>query len=162
MHIKKASQEGFSLIEIIVFVTLVGIILVSAAGYTVRLVQNMAYNQHKIMATRYLEDMKEWVDGERAADWQLFQSKAATGAGAEYCVNDYLYLTSTFHDLIQPPDCPFTGVYGNVRPNIFQRKLVLIKDAEAANSVTAVMTVSWYEDTTLYSERITSEYSLWQ
>lgn len=153
-------QSGFSLIEVLVFMTLVSIVLVSAVGFTMRLVHNMSYNQHKLYATHYVQDLKEWLDGEREADWQTFQSYS-TQAGRAYCANNALSITSTLASL-STSTCQFTGV-GTQDPRVFRRTLILTKDvAGTATRVTALIEVSWMEDDVLQTESITTVYSLWQ
>lgn len=155
---KKTS--GFSLIEVIVFMTLVSIVLISAVGFTMRLVHAMSYNQHKLYATHYVQDLKEWLDGEREADWQTFQSYSSQ-AGRTYCANNALAITSTLASL-STGTCQFTGV-GTQGPRIFRRTLILTKDVPGtATRVTAVLEVSWMEDNVLQTETITTVYSLWQ
>jgi len=152
--------DGFSLIEVIVFMTLVSIVLISAVGFTMRLVHTMSYNQHKLYATHYVQDLKEWLDGEREADWQAFQNYSSQ-AGIAYCANNALAITSTLASLTTET-CPFTGV-GAQDPKVFRRTLILTKDVPGtATRVTAVLEVSWMEDDVLQTETITTVYSLWQ
>ena len=126
-----------------------------------RLVHNMSYNQHKLYATHYVQDLKEWLDGEREADWQTFQSYA-TQAGTEYCANNALAITSTLSSLGSGASCQYSGV-GTQDPRVFRRSLVLTKDvAGTATRVTALIEVSWMEDNVRQTESITTVYSLWQ
>lgn len=160
IKLAKNNENGFSLIEVIVFMTLVSIVLVSAVGFTMRLVHTMTYNQHKLYATHYIQDLKEWLDGEREADWQTFQAYASQG-GTTYCANNALAITSTLASL-STGSCGFTGV-GTQDPRVFRRRLILTKDvASTATRVTAVLEVSWMEDNVLETETITTVYSLWQ
>ncbi|QQS43577.1 hypothetical protein IPM65_05505 [Candidatus Roizmanbacteria bacterium] len=153
-------KEAFSLIEVIVFMTLVSIVLISAVGFTMRLVHNMSYNQHKLYATHYVQDLKEWLDGEREADWQAFQSYSSQ-AGTTYCANNALAITDTLASL-STGTCPFTGV-GTQDPRVFRRTLILTKDvAGTATRVTALLEVAWMEDGVQQTESITTVYSLWQ
>ena len=57
--------KGFSIIEVIVFTSMLSVVLVAAVGYTVRLVFTMTHNRHKLMATHYVEEVKEWYVKER-------------------------------------------------------------------------------------------------
>jgi len=140
---------------------MISIVLVAAAGYTAQILRQMTYNQHKIYATRYVEDLKEWVDAEREADWPSFQSRASIGTGTIYCVNSALSLSTIFTDFVSGT-CDFTGI-GTQNPRIFSRVLTLKKDASAANTVTAIITVSWYEnDATPKVERLELVYTVWQ
>lgn len=153
-------SDGFSLIEVLVFMTLISIVLISAVGFTLNLVHTMSYNQHKLYATHYVQDMKEWLDAEREIDWQAFQNYATT-TGRSYCANNALNPTDTM-TVLSTGTCNFTGV-GTQDPRIFRRRIIMTKDVSGtANRVTVVFEVGWMEDDVLQTETITSVYSLWQ
>ncbi len=156
----RQKSDGFSLIEVLVFMTLISIVLISAVGFTLNLVHTMSYNQHKLYATHYVQDLKEWLDAEREIDWQVFQSYASV-AGSTYCANNALAPTDTMAVLGTGP-CNFDGV-GAQDPKIFRRQIIMEKDdIGTANRVTVVFQVEWMEDDVLQTETITSVYSLWQ
>jgi prepilin-type N-terminal cleavage/methylation domain-containing protein len=156
-------KQAFSLIEVIVSITLLSIVLVSAVSYTSFLMRNMTYNQNKLYATRYLDDLKEWVDAERLTDWVTFSSKAKGGAGASYCINNeitsFLSLTN-INEITSSSPCPFTGISDtNSAPNIYKRELNLTGNSDR---VTATLTVSFMQDSKTYIETVTTAYSPWQ
>lgn len=146
----------------IVFVSLVGIILVSAASFTVSLLKKISYNQHRVYATHHASILKEWLDGERLTDWINFQSYASQ-AGKSYCVNNELRLNTRITSLrTLDGSCIYNGISGN-SPRIFKRVLKLTKDTNStANRVTAEITVSWFEGEKEYEEVISAGYSVWQ
>ncbi len=159
----KQNQQAFSLVEVIVFMTLVSLVLISAVGFTMQLVHTMSYNQHKLYATHYVQDLKEWLDGEREADWVAFQNYA-TVAGRTYCANNAIAIANTLASLpvFNTSTCGFTGV-GSQDPRIFRRTLTMRKDvAGTATRVTATITVTWMEDNVQRTETIDTVYSLWQ
>jgi len=152
--------KGFSIIEVIVFTSMLSVVLVAAVGYTVRLVFTMTHNRHKLMATHYVEEVKEWLNGERESDWEQFQNRSTLG-GTTYCINNVLQLNTTLASLIPGP-CGFTGVVGTP-PQIYQRQLILSKDSnETATRVFAVIQVSWRDEGVLYTEEIETVYSVWE
>lgn len=155
---------GFSIIEIIVFVSLLSIILVAAVGYTVRLVFTMTHNRHKILATHYVDEVKDWLDGERESDWEVFQGRSSTGTGTTYCMNAPLQLLTRLNTLAAGA-CGFNGIGAVIptNPLIYRRTLTLQKDqAETARTVTATIRVSWRDEGVLYTESIETIYSLWE
>lgn len=154
-------QQGFSLIEVIVFVSLVSIILVAAAGFTVQMLHTMSYNQHKLIATHYTNDVKEWLDGEREADWPTFVN-ASSASGSVYCLNNPIAISDDISDFTPTTIalCPFTGISGETTP-IYRRTLVL-QSANAGSTVTATIEVMWFENGATTSERIETVYSVWQ
>lgn len=69
---------GFTLIEVVVFVTILGLFFVAASAVSVATIRNMKANEHKILATRYAEELVEWLRSQRGADWEVFSSDVAT------------------------------------------------------------------------------------
>lgn len=161
MLISHKSQEGFSLIEVIVFVSLVSIILIAAAGFTVQMLNRMSYNQHKLYAAHYVNDVQEWLDGEREADWPTFVSAASTG-GTLYCINDPIGISDDI-DTLTPTtlaSCGATGITGETPP-LYRRTLVLTSD-NAGSTVTARIEVMWFENGRTTTEQTETVYSVWQ
>jgi len=163
MHKNNTQQSAFSIIEVIVFASMLSIVLVAAVAYTVRLVFTMTHDRHKLLATHYVEEMHEWLNGERESDWEQFQNYSST-TGTTYCINEPLNLSTTLASL-STGICGFTGV-GTATPTnplIFQRQLILSKDrAKTATKVTATVRVSWRDEGVLYSEEIVTVYSVWE
>jgi type II secretory pathway pseudopilin PulG len=61
--------DGFSLIEVLVFITILSLFFVTAAAVIVTSLRNIKYNENKIMATRYAEELMEWIKSEKEIDW---------------------------------------------------------------------------------------------
>ncbi len=159
----RSSQSAFSIIEVIVFASMLSVVLVAAVGYTVRLVFTMTHDRHKILATHFAEETQEWLNGERESDWEQFQNRS-TVAGTTYCVNNALALSTTLASLSSGA-CGFTGIgtATATNPLIFRRQLILSKDrAQTATRVTATIRVSWQDEGVLYTEEVVSVYSVWE
>src|SRR3989344_8270460 len=93
-------NKAFTLIEIMIFVSLLSIVLIVTVGYVTRLLMNMKVNEHKIFATFYVEEVSEWLLGERESDWNNFHSKASVSApGTTYCLNNSLSPNNTINIL---------------------------------------------------------------
>lgn len=153
--------SSFSLIEVIVFTSMLGIVLVAAVGYTVRLVFTMTHNRHKLIATHYVDEVKEWLNGERETDWEEFQSFALVDDGQTYCVNNQLNLDSSLSSL-STGSCAFDGVVGS-DPQIYQRQIIMKKNLAAnPTRITAEIRVSWRDEGVLYTEQIETIYSIWE
>lgn len=153
---KRCIKSGFSILEVIVAVSLLSIVLVSAVSYTTYLMRNMTYNQNKLYATRHLDDLKEFVDGERLSDWIAFAGKASSLGGNVYCFNGMIVATTT---IPSTGTCTlFTGIT-SVPPQIFKRELNL---KGGVDGVTATFTVSWQQDGKEYKEEAVSVYTQWQ
>lgn len=79
---KYMKQKAFTLIEVVIFVAILGLFFVAASAVSVATIRNMKANEHKILATRYAEELTEWLRSERNADWTTFiDSTHATQCG---------------------------------------------------------------------------------
>ncbi len=79
----KKNSLGFSLVEVLVFITILGLFFVAAISVTTFSLKNMKINEHKILAAHYAEEGIEWVRNEKENDWETFISKAGT-----HCLTD--------------------------------------------------------------------------
>lgn len=156
LRVKKANKKGFSLLEVIVATSLLSIILVASVSFTTSLIKNMEYNKTKLYATRHLDDLKEFVDGERLSDWSSFATKASQ-SGNKFCFNQLI------SDKTQMPSSSacikFEGVIESVGPKIFKREVTLSGNI---NKVTATFAVSWQQGGRTYTEDAVTVYTQWQ
>ena len=126
----KKSLVGFSLIEVLVFVTVLGLFFVAALTVTTFNLKNMKIQEHKILATRYAEEGIEWINQEKEDDWTVFIAHGSAG-GTTYCLNILSWTGGSCGDYS-------LGV-------IFKRELVI------KNSGDAVITVYWQDMGTVLS-----------
>lgn len=160
----RSRSDGFSILEIIIFVTLISIILIAAIGYTVRVLRLTLINQHKILANHYVQEVQEWLAGEReSVSWDQFEAKASTGAGTTYCMNSSLPINYSVTSLTSGGGCTFVGVGVTNPPNIFRRTLKLQKNTAAtASRVTATIEVAWIEEGVTYIDTLQTVFSVWE
>ncbi|KKP86828.1 MAG: hypothetical protein UR89_C0013G0016 [Candidatus Roizmanbacteria bacterium GW2011_GWA2_35_8] len=130
---------GFSLIEVLVFVTILSLFFVAAMSVATYSLKNMKINQHKILASHYAEEGLEWIRAEKEENWDQFIGYGTTGSGLTYCIN-------TLNNSIwtTPTTCGANFELGV--PQIFKREVNLIN--QAGNPVTQVdvtLTVTWIE-----------------
>ena len=158
-------NKAFTLIEIMIFVSLLSMVLIVTVGYVTRLLMNMKVSEHKIYATFYVEEVSEWLISERYADWDGFQAKAGNPVGIIYCLNNNLNLTNTIAILnasirvASASNCPFTGITGNA-PLIFRRTVTLRKNAAVnATQVIANVAVSWVDNGVTYTQQVENVYT---
>ncbi len=159
------NKKGFTLLEVMIFTTILTVVLVSAAAFTTRLVYNLRINEHKIFANVYASELLEWLTSEREANWNSLYTAAGNAPGdiTTYCVNGNLTVNTTFADSVfRIPTvgnpCAFNGITGRV-PAIFKRELILT--INSTNQVTATVRVSWQEGATVYSDEIQAVYTSW-
>jgi hypothetical protein len=141
-------NKAFTLLEVMIFTTILSVVLVAAAAFTTRLVYNLHINEHKIYANIYSSELMEWLSSEREADWTSIYNKASNSPGTTYCVNEDIQLNTTIADttVFRVPTvgnpCLFNGITGKV-PAIYKRELILVRNG--TNQVVATVRVSWQE-----------------
>ncbi len=154
----KFYQQGFSLFEVIIFVIILNLVFLAAVSLVISSLYRMQINLHQARAIFYAEELKEWLNGEREADWSALVGRA----GATYCVNDQLDLQSTFTDFTTGA-CAFNGVSGQP-PQIFRRELTLTQNT--STQITARIVVSWSESapngaSQQFDEELVTVYTSW-
>lgn len=81
-------RKGFSLVEVLIFVSVFSIALVALVGsvsYSSLLLNDARY---KLLATRYSEELAEWLKFQREFNKYLFiEGKSSSDPGTKYCFN---------------------------------------------------------------------------
>ncbi len=77
-------NSAFSLIEVLIFISILSVFFVAAISVAVTSLRNMKINEHKIIATRYSQELLNWLRAEREEDWVAFHDKS----NGTYCFND--------------------------------------------------------------------------
>lgn len=150
-------QFGFSIIEVIIFIGILSVVLTAALGFTIKMIMTVRINEHRLRASHYVEEVVEWLNGEREADWEVFESFSSTG-GTVYCINQPLAINNTLATLATGA-CTSNGL----TPAIYHRELTLSKDSlTTATRVAATIQVTWIEDGVQYVEQIQTGYSVWE
>jgi prepilin-type N-terminal cleavage/methylation domain-containing protein len=112
----KKIKKGFSLIEVLIFVTILGLIFIAAMTLTTYSINVMKINQEKILAVHYSEEGLEWVRFQKESDWNYFTSlDTSTGGGTTYCLNNLSWSNQG--------SCSATSFFGV--PNIYWREVTL-------------------------------------
>lgn len=124
---------GFSLIEVLVFITILSLFFVTAAAITIAVIRNMKFNEHKILATRYAEEGMSWLRNQKDINWQTFLSNSSAPV---YC------LSSPLADSLATANHTPCTVAGDLISGIYKREAALTNDGL---TVTANLSVSWIE-----------------
>lgn len=146
----KKSPAGFSLIEVLIFVTILSLFFIVAITITTFNLRNLKLQEHKILATRYAEEGVEWIKQEKEDDWQVFASHGATSLN--YCLNSLDWSTLT--------DCGSSYTLGP--PFIFKRSLIITNSGSPINKATIELTVSWLDNDIVQKVVIKSIVYLWE
>jgi type II secretory pathway pseudopilin PulG len=144
----KQCCKGFTLIEVLIFITLIPLIFIAVSYITTYSLQNTKINQNKILATHYAEELKEWLRGEKEEDWNTFATVANMG---NWCFNN-----EPITDWDSHSRCGSS--YG--LNNLYKRDLTLTKDSDT--QATAKITVEWKENNNTYKIPINTVFSLWE
>lgn len=142
---KARKKSGFSLIEVLVFISILILFFVTAAAVVTVSIRNMKINEHKIIATHYAEELLEWLRNYKDEDWTRFNLKVG-----KYCFNGDNYTW--------PSTGECTSFGGE--PQIFKREVDISALANAKKDTTVV--VRWDDAGREYYVRLHSAFSLWE
>ncbi len=145
---------GFSLIEVLVFVTILALFFVTASAVVTVSLRNMKINEHKILATRYGEEALEWLRGEKEEDWSTFVSDSRFSSNpVTYCFNDLSWSS--------PTPCNTDAL----TPAIFKREGILER-LDCGDGfyckVIVTITVHWRELGTSYQVPLNTIFTIWE
>lgn len=159
-----AQKQGFSLVEILVFITILSVFFVVAVSVSIASIKYMKINEHKILATRYAEDALEWLRGEKDKDWDTFVTYAST-FGTTYCFNNPVPSdpSVSLNSISSGITCNKNGITGH-SPQIFKREVTLTTEGSGSSiyQVHVSIKVSWDELGTEYSVPIDTVFSVWE
>ncbi len=151
---KQNYNKGFSLIEVLIFAAIVSMFFVAAATIVSYMIRVSKVNEHKILATRYAEELLAWMSAERDIDWNAFTSKATNPN--PYCVNVKTLTSANVWDTTNP--CPY-GL-----DNFFKRTITLQPTTVAGytSEVAVNILVQWEESGKRFSVPINSTFTVWE
>lgn len=159
-------MRGFSLIEVLIFVSILSVFFVAAISVSIVTVRNMQINEHKIIATKYAEELIEWLRSEKENDWggaawasgtpATFTERATrSGSPTTYCFNTALNWSSL------GACSPSYGL-----SSFFKREATLEGTALPLtgyiNQVTIDVTVEWQELGNTYEVPIKTLFSIYE
>jgi len=125
-------NRGFTLIEVLIFATIMAVFFVVAAAVITLSIRQMSAAEHKIIATRHAEALSEWLKGEKEADWNNFLSK----------VGNYLPKSTVCFNNFSWPAQSGICLAGDYLERLYKRQA---KFSYSPDAVTVEVTVSWRE-----------------
>ena len=145
------ANKSFSLIEVLIFVTILVLFFVAAISITTYSLKNIKINEHKIVATHYAEEGMEWVKAEKESGWDTFIGQS----GSSYCLNMNYPVELNWGTV---GDCGSNYTLGS--PAYFKRVVTL---NSVGDQINVVVTVSWIEgDDEIMNVKITTILNLWE
>ncbi len=115
---KKFHQKAFSLIEVLIFVTILALFFVVAAAVTTAVLRDIGTNTKRVVAAHRSEELLEWLKYQKDLNWDDFYDKTSSG-GSTYCLNNIQWPASPGSCVPLPNDPPekreatLTQVAGN-------------------------------------------------
>lgn len=128
----KKYNKGQSLFEVVMAVCIVALMLSGIVALATVSVRNSSYSKNNTIATKYAQEVMEWLRLQRDQDWTGFLSHASTGSGKTTCLDSEPL--SSWGPTITP--CP------QITSTIFSR-LVTLKTDGSGNIATATAEVNW-------------------
>jgi len=124
--------KGFTLIEILIFTSIVSVFFITAAAVSAFSLSIMRTNENRIYATHYAEEVSEWLLNEKdASDWPTFSGRVGA-----WCMNTLAWTSGS---------CPISGAgsyaLGAEYSRQFNRDVVLT--AVGDGTISSSITVSW-------------------
>ena len=149
-------KKSFSLIEVLVFVSIVALFFVAAAAVSVATLRNMIINEHKIVATRYAEELSEWLRSEKEADWNLFYTNVSASACG--LTNRCFTSVAGSEDQVWLNSCNPCGLIDN----LYSRTVDFSTNPGPPPRVDTTVNVSWQELGNTYTVPIKTGFSLFE
>src|SRR3989344_2501113 len=147
-------KRAFSLVEVLVFTTILSFFFVTAASVVTVALRNMKFNEHKIIALHYSRQLEDWLRVEKEIDWggsECSGSCCSSGCSFTQRVTQGS-LSPKFCFNISPisnwPAANPLGCYGAYSlGSTFSREVQFTSSPVGGyiGQVNAVITVSWLE-----------------
>jgi len=152
----KSQNRGFSIIEVLIFVSILSIFFVVATSVTIASLRNMKINEHKILAARYAEEAVEWLRDQKEADWKSFLTRAS---GVNWCFAETPINTGwTLQRTCNSSDYLIV----NSVTSTFKRNVTLNSIGNPVSQVNINVTVSWQELGNTYQVPVKTVFTLWE
>jgi type II secretory pathway pseudopilin PulG len=146
---------GFSLIEVLIFITILGIFFINAIAVSIYTLKDMQVSQHRIVASRAAEEMNEWLASEKETDWNAFINRALTIANNQGGCNVFndTNISWSYIACDSPPGNPLQGIY---------TRTVSFEVNSTIPEVTTRTIVTWTENRQTFTVPIDTVFSPWQ
>ncbi|MCL4364173.1 hypothetical protein M1328_02955 [Patescibacteria group bacterium] len=144
-------KKSFSLIEVLVFITILSLFFIAAMTVATYSLKNMKSAEYKILASHLAEQGMEWMRSEKESNWNQFTARDL-GGGTTYCLKNLNWNS--------PSACPD---YSLGTPAIFQREVTVTNQAGTpVTSVDVEVDVSWYEQSNKITIPVKTVFSIWE
>lgn len=149
-------RQSFTLIEVLIFVTVFSLFYVVAIATVTVSLRNMKINEHRMLATHYGQELLEWLRGQKDIDWNVFSARASP-AGRSYCFNS--------EPISAWPGSGGCGAsYNSLTPAIYNREATLssVNCGVQICQVDISVLVTWREFNEPWSVPIKTSLTIWE
>ena len=150
----KKAQMGFSMVEVLVFVSVVAMFFVVAAAISSFSLQIAKSNENKILATRYAEELLEWLRGEKEVDWEQFKENTIP----DDTTKNYCFYEKTFGSNWNNTSKLNAACSGFELGSVFNRDLTVTPTSDS-NQVSINVTVSWRDGPNTFTVPVKTVFS---
>lgn len=158
VHSMFRRQEGVSLLEAVIFIAVLSLIILAIVYSTTLSLKRTIFNQDKLIATRYAEELEEWIRGEKEVNWAEFLARS----DATYCMNVEIptcdAADSCWDDTGACGSTEYTLGETNSLNNGFKRSVVM---TTSGSRIDIDITVEWLDGPNTYSVNLPSSLSRW-
>lgn len=141
------SSKAFSLIEVLIFVTILSLFFVAAISVVSVSLRNMKNNEHRILATRYAEELMEWLKAQKEEGWVKLTDNLGT----------YNFCSSPITEWPQIGACAVAEIIGET---IYTRTVII--DQPNSNQISVSIEVTWTESGNTYKVPMNAVFSVWE
>lgn len=148
-------KSGFSLVEVLIFVTILSLFFIVVAAATTSSLRTTKINERKILASRYAQEVVQWLKGQKDINWDSFVAYSSVG-GTTYCFN-----STPIASWPSSGSClAFTGL----DPAIYKRNVTLtsIDCSGTVCQINVAIIVQWQELEKTYSVPLNTIFSVWE
>lgn len=133
--------SGQSLVEVMVAVAILALVLTALVLGTTVAMRNANFSKNQAQATKYAQQVMEWMRSERNQSWDTFASHTGT-----FCLNSLSWSSGS--------------CVGYDLDSVFKREVVLSGDA---TKIQAAIVVSWQGTSgKIHQSKLTSYFTKWQ
>ena len=142
-------KKSFSLIEVLIFVTILSIFLVAAASIVTVSMRRNTTKINMLKAVHYNEQLLEWIGGEKEAEWKQFITHG-NSVGMQYCFSS------------DSLDWSGSGECGGYLGGIYRRYATVKNSGDPVSRVEVSAHTEWEEGENTYSKELTTVFTLWE
>ncbi|QQG43924.1 MAG: type II secretion system protein [Candidatus Roizmanbacteria bacterium] len=143
-------KNAFTLIEVLVFTTILNIFFVAVIAVSLAALRNIKFNENKTLAARYAEELESWLRSQKDSDWTIFTSQG----GNTYCFNT----TPIGNIWPSAGACSSNGLI----PQIYKREVSLTNSGSPPTSSSVLITVKWDDLGSTRSVLIKTVFSIYE